>query len=84
MVAAGKEREVAEIFARYLSPLTYLMWVMIIVAMVDHFAVGFLPPQVATLNFYFLWPLLAFVWFGHKHIARVKAQAMRDDLIDGA
>jgi len=74
----------AEIFARYLAPLTYLLWAMIIVGGVDHFAVEFLPRQIADVNLYIMWPLLAVVWFGHKHNARLKAQAMRDDLIDGA
>ena len=73
-----------EMLARYLTPLTYLMWVLIIVGAVDHFAVEFLPRQIADVNLYIMWPLLAFVWFGHRHNSRVKAQAMRDDLIDGA
>jgi hypothetical protein len=73
-----------EIFARYLTPLTYLMWVTIIVGGVDHFAFEFLPRPVADVNLYVMWPLLAVVWFGHKHVARVKAQAMRDNLSDGA
>lgn len=73
-----------EMLARYLTPLTYLMWVLIIVGAVDHFAVEFLPRQIANVSLYIMWPLLAFVWFGHRHKARVKAQAMRDDLIDGA
>ena len=73
-----------EIFARYLTPLTYLMWVTILVGGIDHFAVEFLPRQVATVNLYVMWPLLAVVWFGHKHVARIKAQAMRDELIDDA
>lgn len=72
------------IFARYLTPLTYLMFGLIIVGGVDHFAVEFLPRPVANVNLYILWPLLAVVWFGHKHVAREKAQAMRDDLSDGA
>jgi hypothetical protein len=57
---------------------------MIIIGMIDHFAVEFLPRQVADINLYALWPVLAVVWFGHKHVARVKAQAMRDNLSDGA
>ncbi len=74
----------SEILARYLTPLTYAMWVMIIAGAIDHFAVGFLPRQVAAVGLYVMWPLLAFVWFGHRHKERLKAQAMRDDLIDGA
>ena len=73
----------AEIFARYLTPLTYLMWVMIIIGGVDHFAVEFLPRRVADVNLIIMWPLLAFVWFGHKHNAKLKAQAMRDNANDG-
>lgn len=73
-----------EIFARYLTPLTYLMWAMIIAGGVNHFAVEFLPRQVANVGLYILWPLLAVVWFAHRHNARLKAQAMRDNLIDGA
>lgn len=73
-----------ELFARYLTPLTYLMWAMIIVGGVDLFAVEFLPRPVADVYLYVMWPLLAVVWFGHKHIARQKAQAMRDNLSDGA
>jgi amino acid permease len=73
-----------ELFARYLTPLTYLMWVMIVLGMIDHFAVEFLPRQVADVNLYVMWPVLAIVWFGHKHKAREKAQAMRDNMSDGA
>ena len=73
-----------EIFARYLTPLTYLLWAMIIIGGVDHFAVEFLPRQVADLNLYIMWPLLAIVWFGHRHVARLKAQAIRDNMNDGA
>ena len=71
-----------ELFARYLTPLTYLLWAMIGVGMVDHFAVEFLPRRMADINLYAMWPLLAVVWFGHKHVARVKAQAMRDNMSD--
>ena len=71
-----------ELFARYLTPLTYLLWAMIAVGALDHFAVEFLPRCVADINLYVMWPLLAIVWFGHKHVARVKAQAMRDNMSD--
>jgi hypothetical protein len=73
-----------ELFARYLTPLTYLLWAMIIIGSVDHFAIEFLPRPVADYNLYAMWPLLAVVWFGHRHVARVKAQAMRDNMRDGA
>ena len=74
----------SEIFARYLTPLTYVMWAMIIAGEIDHFAIGFLPREIANVSLYIMWPLLAFVWFGHRHNTRMKAQATRDDLIDDA
>ena len=74
----------SELFARYLTPLTYLLWAMIIVGSVDHFVVEFLPRRVADANLYAMWPLLAIVWFGHKHAARVKAQSMHDNMSDSA
>lgn len=73
-----------ELFARYLTPLTYLLWAVIAVGIIDHFVVGLLPRPVADVNLYIMWPLLAVVWFGHKHNAKVKAQAMRDEPNDGA
>lgn len=73
-----------ELFARYLTPITYLMWAMIIVGMADHFLVEFLPRSVADLNLYIMWPVLAIVWFGHRHKTRVQAQAMRDNMNDGS
>lgn len=74
----------SELFARYITPLTYLLWAMIIIGSIDHFFFEFLPRGVANANLYVMWPLLAIVWFGHKHLARIKAQAMRDDMPDGA
>ena len=68
-----------ELFARYLIPLTYLLWALIIIGMIDHFAVEFLPRKVADVNLYLLWPLLAIVWFAHKYNAKIKAQNMRDN-----
>ena len=67
------------LFARYIEPVTYLLWVMIIIGMIDHFLVEFLPRPIADANLYVMWPVLAIVWFGHKHLAREKAQAMRDN-----
>jgi len=73
----------SELFARYLTPLTYFMWALIIVGAIDHFVVPFLPPRLGALYLYLLWPLLAVVWFGHKHNARLKAQEARDNVRDG-
>ena len=73
----------SELFARYLTPLTYLLWVVIIIGAVDHFVVHFLPPDLANAYLYALWPLVAAVWFGHKYNARLKAQEARDKVRDG-
>ena len=67
-----------------MTPLTYLLWAMIIVGGVDHFAFEFMPRAMADVNLYVMWPLLAVVWFGHRYVAREKAQAMRNNLSDGA
>ena len=71
------------LFARYLAPVTYLLWAMIIIGAIDHFFVEFLPRPVADVNLYVMWPVLAIVWFGHRHISREKAQAMRNNQNDG-
>ena len=57
---------------------------MIIVGAIDHFFVEFLPRSVANMNLYVMWPLLAIVWFGHKHLAKIKAQSMHDNDNAGA
>jgi hypothetical protein len=65
---------------RYLTPLTYLMWVVIIIGMVDHFfleprGLAFLPPSVFNWLLIVMWPLLAAVWFGNKANEKRKAEA---------
>ena len=68
------------ILLRYLTPLTYLMWVAIIIGMVDHFfleprGLSFLPSPVIDWLLILMWPLLAAVWFGNKEKEKRKAQA---------
>lgn len=63
---------------RYLTPLTYLMWAVIIIGMVDHFfleprGLAFLPPPVFDWLVILMWPLLAAVWFGWKEVEKRKA-----------
>ena len=57
----------AEIFSRYLTPLTYAMWVTILIGGVDHFILEFFPSLVSEFYFFFLLPFVGIVWFGHKH-----------------
>lgn len=75
--------KMTELFARYLTPLTYILWAMIIIGSIDHFFAEFLPRPVADWNLYVMWPVLAVVWFGHRHKTRVQAQAARDNMNDG-
>ena len=63
---------------RYLTPLTYMMWVVIIIGMVDHFFLeprgqAVLPPVVFDWLLIVMWPLLAAVWFGNKEAERLKS-----------
>ena len=63
---------------RYLTPLTYMMWVVIIIGMVDHFFLeprcqAVLPPVVFDWLLIVMWPLLAAVWFGNKEAERLQA-----------
>ena len=44
----------AEIFSRYLTPLTYAMWVTILIGCVDHFILEFLPPIVSEINIFIM------------------------------
>jgi hypothetical protein len=65
---------------RYLVPLTYMMWAVIIIGMVDHFFLeprgqAVLPPVVFDWLLIAMWPLLAAVWFGNKEAEKRKAQA---------
>ncbi len=72
-----------ELFARYLEPLTYVLWAMIILGGIDHFVVEFLPRAIADWNLIIMWPVLATVLFGRWHVGRKNARAMRDNMNDG-
>lgn len=74
----------AALFSRYLTPLTYVMYAMLIIGGIDHFAVEFLPRQVAGWNLIIIWPVLAFIWYGHRYNARLQAQELRNDDNDSA
>ncbi|MDE0780081.1 MAG: hypothetical protein OSB67_04940 [Alphaproteobacteria bacterium] len=64
---------------RFLTPLTYLLWGMIILGMLDHFLLG--PRDLAVLPDWFfdrllilMWPVLLAVWFGWKEHEKQKAK----------
>lgn len=72
--------DVKTFLLRYLAPLTYMMWAVIIIGMVDHFFLeprgqAVLPPVVFDWLLILMWPLLAAVWFGNKENEKRKAQA---------
>ena len=69
---------------RYLTPLTYIMWIIIIVGMVEHFfleprGMAFLPPAAFDWLLILMWPLLAAVWFGHKEAEKQKALRRQEE-----
>ena len=64
----------AEVFSRYLTPLTYAMWVTILIGGADHFVVDFFFFLISEINIFIMLPLLAIVWFGHKHRAKYKSK----------
>ena len=68
---------------RYLTPLTYVMWAVIIIGMVDHFfleprGLAVLPSEWFNWMVILMWPLLGAVWFGHKEAERRKALARQE------
>ncbi|MBI37338.1 MAG: hypothetical protein CL568_07130 [Alphaproteobacteria bacterium] len=69
----------SKIFARFLDPLTYSMWVIILIGAIDHFFVKFLPKEISDLGIYIMWPLLLCVWYGHRYKAKIKAQTKNEN-----
>ena len=65
------------LLARLTTPLTYLLWAMIIVGMVDHFFGPVLSPPVAEIGFYALWLVAAATWFGWRQRKRDQAASGR-------
>jgi membrane protein implicated in regulation of membrane protease activity len=65
------------LLARLTTPLTYLLWIMMIIGMVDHFFGPYLPPPVAEIGFYALWLVAAATWFGWRQRKRDEAAAKR-------
>ena len=65
------------LLARLTTPLTYLLWAMIIVGMLDHFYGPFLPAKIAELGFFAIWLTAAAVWFGWRQRKRDDAASQR-------
>ncbi len=58
------------LLARLTTPLTYLLWILVVVGMVDHFFGPLLPPAVVEVGFYVLWLIAAMTWFGFRQRKR--------------
>jgi len=63
---------------KFLTPMTWLLWAMIAVGMVDHFflaprGISMLPQAVFDWFLIIMWPVLLAVWFGWKEKAKQKA-----------
>ena len=58
------------LLARYTTPLTYLLWILILVGLVDQIFGPFLPEQVINFGFYALWLVAAMTWFGYRQRKR--------------
>lgn len=67
------------LFLRYLTPLTYVMWIVIGFGMIEHFfleprGLAILPPAAFDWLLILMWPLLFAIWFGWKEAEKRKAQ----------
>ena len=64
---------------RFLAPLTYLLWGMIILGMLDHFlldprGIAIFPEWLFDWLLILMWPVLLAVWFGWKEHEKQKAK----------
>ncbi len=67
---------------KFLKPLTWLLWGMIGIGMLDHFILGprglnFLPEGVLDWLIILLWPVLLAVWFGWKESEKQKVRDLQ-------
>lgn len=67
-----------QLLLKFLTPMTWLLWGMIGVGMVDHFflvprGIGILPQAVFDWLLILMWPVLLAVWFGWKEHEKQKA-----------
>lgn len=70
--------------ARNLTPLTVLMWALIVIGAIDYFVVGFISPGVQEVGLVALWLLTGAIWFGWKARKREQAEAARQAGGEGA
>lgn len=72
---------------KYLTPMTWLLWGMIGIGMVDHFFLvprgrSVLPAGVFDWMLLAMWPVLLAVWFGWKEKEKQKAMNPPQDTPD--
>jgi hypothetical protein len=73
-----------EFLLKYLTPMTWLLWAMIVVGMLDHFflsprGISILPQAVFDWFLIIMWPVLLAVWFGWKEKEKQKALKKQQD-----
>ena len=61
--------------ARLTTPLTYVLWGLLLVGMIDYVFGPLLPPDVVNVGFYVLWAVAAATWFGWRQRKRDEAAA---------
>jgi hypothetical protein len=65
------------LLARHAAPLTYLLWLLVIVGLADEFLGPFLPPIAVEVGFVALWLVAALTWFGFRQRKRDEAARRR-------
>ena len=74
-----------DLLLRFLTPLTWLLWIVLGVGMFDQFVldqifgITVLPPRAFDALLIVMWPLLLAVWFGWKEKEKRKAREGRND-----
>lgn len=61
--------------ARYTTPLTVLMWAMVVLGAVDVFYPGIVPAQISQWNLVLLWPVVAAAYFAIRYKKKLEAEA---------
>jgi hypothetical protein len=61
------------LLARWTTPLTWLLWILVVVGMADYFLGPFLPPEVVEFGIILLWLVAALTWFGWRRRKRDEA-----------
>jgi hypothetical protein len=75
----GYRFEMRSYLLKFLRPLTWLLWGMLIIGMIDHFlldprGLAVLPEWLFDWLLILMWPVLLAVWFGWKEHEKQKSK----------